>query len=109
MGATSEFSGPVTIGDNVSVGHGAVLKGCTVGDNVLIGMNSIISEHAEVGRRGLPATASFDSVVAHRWHWNHTGVNACLRQGRGGAGTWPWCLGQRPPTGLASLWPGAAN
>ena len=32
----------VKIGDNVSIGHGAILHGCKIGNNVLIGMGSII-------------------------------------------------------------------
>ena len=32
----------VIIGDNVTIGHGAIVHGCTVGNNVLIGMGSII-------------------------------------------------------------------
>lgn len=51
VGALSEFSGPCVVGKNVSIGHGAVLKGCTVGDNVLVGINAVISENAVV--RGL--------------------------------------------------------
>ncbi|MBR3807231.1 MAG: gamma carbonic anhydrase family protein [Lachnospiraceae bacterium] len=30
------------IGDNVTIGHGAIVHGCTVGNNVLIGMGAII-------------------------------------------------------------------
>ncbi len=50
VGATSENSPPVTIGDNVSIGHGAVLKGCTIGNNVLIGINAVVSEGVEVSQ-----------------------------------------------------------
>ncbi|MBA6155738.1 gamma carbonic anhydrase family protein [Tenacibaculum sp. S7007] len=35
---------PTTIGNNVSVGHNAIVHGCTVQDNVLIGMGSIIMD-----------------------------------------------------------------
>ena len=48
VGSASEFSPSVVIGENVSVGHGAVLKGCTVGANTLIGINAVISEGAQV-------------------------------------------------------------
>ena len=48
IGACSEHSPSVFIGDNVSVGHGAVLKGCTIGSSTLIGMNAVISEGAQV-------------------------------------------------------------
>lgn len=37
------------VGDNVTVGHGAILHGCVVGTNVLVGMNSTILSGAEVG------------------------------------------------------------
>ena len=33
-----------TIGDNVSVGHNAIVHGCTIHDNVLIGMGSIVMD-----------------------------------------------------------------
>ena len=36
------------IGNNVSIGHNAIVHGCTVHDNVLIGMGSIIMDHAVV-------------------------------------------------------------
>ena len=59
IGATSEFSPPVSIGDRVSVGHGAVLKGCSIGSNTLIGMNAVISEGAEVGASSIIAAGSY--------------------------------------------------
>lgn len=40
---------PVTIGDGVTVGHKAVLHGCTVGDNSLIGINAVILNGAVIG------------------------------------------------------------
>jgi carbonic anhydrase/acetyltransferase-like protein (isoleucine patch superfamily) len=41
---------PLTIGRNVSVGHNAVLHGCTVGEGSLIGINSVILNHAAIGK-----------------------------------------------------------
>ncbi|MGN0570030.1 MAG: gamma carbonic anhydrase family protein [Candidatus Fimenecus sp.] len=41
---------PVEIGENVTVGHNAVLHGCTVGDNSLIGMNATILNGAKIGK-----------------------------------------------------------
>lgn len=35
---------PTTIGDNVSIGHNAIVHGCTIHDNVLVGMGSIIMD-----------------------------------------------------------------
>jgi len=36
------------IGNNVSIGHNAIVHGCTVHDNVLIGMGAIVMDNAEV-------------------------------------------------------------
>ncbi|RKE91878.1 gamma carbonic anhydrase family protein [Ichthyenterobacterium magnum] len=35
---------PTTIGNNVSIGHNAIVHGCTIKDNVLIGMGSIVMD-----------------------------------------------------------------
>lgn len=39
----------VVIGDDVTVGHGAIVHGCTVGSNTLIGMGAIILNNAVIG------------------------------------------------------------
>lgn len=41
---------PVTIGENVTIGHGAILHGCTIGDDSLIGMGAIILNNATIGK-----------------------------------------------------------
>lgn len=40
---------PATIGKNVSIGHGAIVHGCTIRDRVLVGMGSVILNGAEIG------------------------------------------------------------
>ena len=45
----SDPDAPLTIGAGVTVGHHAILHGCTVGDNVLIGMGAIVLNHAVIG------------------------------------------------------------
>jgi carbonic anhydrase/acetyltransferase-like protein (isoleucine patch superfamily) len=40
---------PVFIGENVSVGHNAVVHGCTIGDGSLIGMGSVVLSGAVIG------------------------------------------------------------
>ncbi|MEM9222177.1 MAG: gamma carbonic anhydrase family protein [Pseudomonadota bacterium] len=40
---------PLTIGAGVTVGHSAILHGCTVGDNCLIGMQAVVLNHATIG------------------------------------------------------------
>jgi carbonic anhydrase/acetyltransferase-like protein (isoleucine patch superfamily) len=49
---------PVVIGKGVSVGHGAVVHGCTVGDDCLIGMNATVLSHAVIGDGSLVAAGS---------------------------------------------------
>jgi len=44
---------PITLGKNVSVGHMAMLHGCTVGDGSLIGIKSVILNRARIGRNCL--------------------------------------------------------
>jgi carbonic anhydrase/acetyltransferase-like protein (isoleucine patch superfamily) len=44
---------PITIGKNVSVGHMAMLHGCTIGDGTLIGIKAVILNGAKVGRNCL--------------------------------------------------------
>ena len=39
---------PTTIGNNVSIGHRAIVHGCTIHDNVLIGMGAIVMDNAVV-------------------------------------------------------------
>jgi carbonic anhydrase/acetyltransferase-like protein (isoleucine patch superfamily) len=40
---------PLTLGKNVSVGHQAMLHGCTIGDGTLVGIGAIIMNHAVIG------------------------------------------------------------
>lgn len=39
---------PLVLGDHVSVGHGAIVHGCTIGSNVLVGMGSIVMDNAKI-------------------------------------------------------------
>jgi carbonic anhydrase/acetyltransferase-like protein (isoleucine patch superfamily) len=40
---------PLSIGDDVTVGHGCILHGCTIEDRCLIGMGSVVLDGAVVG------------------------------------------------------------
>ncbi|WP_426959750.1 gamma carbonic anhydrase family protein [Muricoccus radiodurans] len=40
---------PLTVGEDVTVGHHAILHGCTVGDNSLIGMGATVLNRAKIG------------------------------------------------------------
>jgi carbonic anhydrase/acetyltransferase-like protein (isoleucine patch superfamily) len=46
---------PTTIGDDVTIGHGAIVHGCTLRDRILVGMGAILLNGVEVGE---------DSIVA---------------------------------------------
>ena len=46
------------IGDNVTVGHGAILHGCTISSNCLIGMGARVLDGARVGEFSLVAAGS---------------------------------------------------
>src|SRR5690625_1678610 len=49
---------PCTIGEDVSVGHAAIVHGATVGDGALIGMNATVLNGATVGAGSLVAATS---------------------------------------------------
>ena len=44
---------PVTLGENVTVGHQVVLHGCTVGDGSLIGIQAVVLNGAKIGKNCL--------------------------------------------------------
>jgi carbonic anhydrase/acetyltransferase-like protein (isoleucine patch superfamily) len=49
---------PTLIGENVTVGHMAMLEGCVIGDGALIGMGAIVLQRASVGVRSLIAAGA---------------------------------------------------
>lgn len=40
---------PLTIGSDCTIGHHAILHGCTLGDRVLVGMGAVVLNHAVIG------------------------------------------------------------
>lgn len=50
---TSHGMSPATIGKNVTVGHRAIIHGCSVGDLCLIGMGATILDDAQIGERSI--------------------------------------------------------
>lgn len=44
---------PVNIGKSVSIGHGAIIHGCTIDDNVIIGMGAIVLNGAHIQKNSL--------------------------------------------------------
>ena len=49
---------PITIGRGCTIGHAAILHGCTIGDNTLIGMGATILDHAVVGHGAIVAAGA---------------------------------------------------
>ena len=49
---------PTTIGDFVSIGHRAIVHGCTIEDNVLIGMGAIVMDNAVIKKNSIIAAGS---------------------------------------------------
>lgn len=58
------FDYGVKIGNCVTVGHNAVVHGCTVGDNTLIGMNSTILNGAVIGNNSIVGAGAL--VTEHK-------------------------------------------
>lgn len=57
---------PLTIGRNCTIGHKAILHGCTVGDNTLIGMGAVILNRARIGANcliGANALITEDKII----------------------------------------------
>jgi carbonic anhydrase/acetyltransferase-like protein (isoleucine patch superfamily) len=49
----TDMGAPLTIGKNCTIGHRAILHGCTIGDNTLVGMGATILNHAIIGKNCL--------------------------------------------------------
>lgn len=48
-----EYDLPAVVGRDITVGHGAILHGCTIGDETLIGMGAIVLNGARIGKNCL--------------------------------------------------------
>ena len=47
-----------TVGSGCTIGHGAIVHGCTVGDNVLIGANAVVIEGVSIGNGAVVAAGA---------------------------------------------------
>lgn len=56
---------PTTIGNNVSIGHNAIVHGCTIKDNVLVGMGSIIMDDCIVESNSIVAAGAVVTKGTH--------------------------------------------
>ena len=48
----------VNLGNNVSIGHNAIIHGCTIHDNVLVGMGAIVMDNVEIGSNTIIAAGA---------------------------------------------------
>ncbi|MBQ0907216.1 gamma carbonic anhydrase family protein [Flavobacterium sp. F-328] len=63
---------PTVIGNNVSIGHNAIVHGCVIHDNVLIGMGSIVMDNCVVESNAIVAAGAVvtqNTVVASGTIW----------------------------------------
>jgi carbonic anhydrase/acetyltransferase-like protein (isoleucine patch superfamily) len=49
---------PTVLGNNVSIGHNAMVHGCTIHDNVLIGMGAIVMDNCVIGSNSIIAAGA---------------------------------------------------
>ena len=63
----SDMGAPLTIGDNVTIGHQAMLHGCSIGDFALIGIKATVLNHASIGAHCLVAA---HALVTERKHFD---------------------------------------
>lgn len=56
---------PTNIGNNVSIGHNAIIHGCTIHDNVLVGMGSIIMDDCIIESNSIIAAGAVLTKNTH--------------------------------------------
>lgn len=56
---------PTTIGNNVSIGHNAIVHGCTINDNVLIGMGAIVMDDCLIESNSIIAAGAVVTQGTH--------------------------------------------
>lgn len=68
---------PTTIGNNVSIGHNALVHGCTIHDNVLIGMGAIVMDNCVVESHAIIAAGAvvLENTICESG-WIYAGVPA---------------------------------
>jgi carbonic anhydrase/acetyltransferase-like protein (isoleucine patch superfamily) len=54
----TDMGSPLTLGEDVTVGHLAMLHGCTVGDNSLIGIGAVLMNGVRIGRNSIVGAGS---------------------------------------------------
>ena len=57
-GLHSDMGSPLTLGENVTIGHMVMLHGCTIGDNSLVGIGAVVLNNARIGRNCIVGAGS---------------------------------------------------
>jgi len=55
----SDMMTPVEIGDQATIGHGAVIRSCKIGSHVMVGMNATVMSHANIGDHSIVGAHAF--------------------------------------------------
>jgi len=58
--------GPTIVGEDATIGHGAIFESCTIGRGALVGMNSVILHEAEIGEYAVVGARSVIERVGAR-------------------------------------------
>lgn len=54
----ADFGVPLVVGEHVTVGHQAMLHGCTIGDGSMIGIQAVVLNNAKIGRNSIVGAGS---------------------------------------------------
>ena len=58
-----DIESPVIIGENVTIGHSAIIHGCNISNNVLVGMGSIILNNAKISKNSIVGAGALVTQV----------------------------------------------
>ena len=61
---------PLSIGKNCSIGHGAIVHGCSIGDETLVGMGATVMNGARIGKNcliGARALVTENTIIPNNW------------------------------------------
>ncbi len=61
----ADADAPLTIGEECTVGHNAIVHGATIGDHVLIGMQAVVLSHAQVDSHSIVGACALVSERKH--------------------------------------------
>ena len=61
----SDLGQPLTVGQNVTVGHQVMLHGCTIGDESLIGIGAVVLNGARIGKNCLVGAGSLVTCLLY--------------------------------------------